>query len=700
MAQLTWRNVDAPNMSGSLDGIRIASGLLGNATDSLSQGLASFGKAQQQRADSAALQGALQYNDPAAYQEALRNGSILGGIDTSQVSPETMAALSNRSAQLIENAGQQQRQDVTGYAFDRTKVQNTATDAARNVIGQIYTAQQQGDQGTVNRLLQENSGVLGALSPEEQANLYKTGGDVAGQRLTNIGQALGNQGRSIGNQDAGLSLDLRRASVNDQNQVTGVINNIMGSVLPGDADGARAIAESQMRGLSTQGQALLRSALNQQFPGTYNGGSGTGTGGATTNPYDMVYGNGQFGTPDKAPSQMTIGEVQDFGKNTLIPATRGQVGAGADKGTSATGAFQFTQSTLDNYGPKVFGADYKTTQFTPENQEKLAQAAFEDNKGGDLSKIWTSLPNNTAGAYKDVPWSQMRQLIAGGESGALPDRVPASAQQNQDTAVALDNTQRSIRAGQNTSQQQWLDTLSQTQGDKTTSASDAVDGLLKGSLKGTNRGYLLNTVNRIVQQTGYTPATAAKMLESNLEDSNNIFQRAGHAVRTLGGLVRNDDSTPDLGQGVRINDSGLANAIDLSKTNAPVQTILNQRDLQQQTQITKQAQDALTKAQNDYNTLIQRIPSQPGLRSQLARYQNNLAMAQANFNQVAGRSLSDPNNAPLTGNQQNPNLVPPSLPQPVATSVGSPRTNPASQPQAASGNYNQQLLETYGGLRR
>lgn len=639
MAQLTWRNVDAPNMSGSLDGIRIASGLLGNATDSLSQGLASFGKAQQQRADSAALQGALQYNDPAAYQEALRNGSILGGIDTSQVSPETMAALSNRSGQLIENAGQQQRQDVTGYAFDRTKGQNTATDAARNAIGQIYTAQQQGDQGAVNRLLQENSGILGALSPEEQANLYKTGGDVAGQRLTNIGSALTNQGRSINNQDSGLSLDQRRNSINDQNQVTGVINSIMGSVVPGDAEGARAIAESQMRGLSTQGQAMLRASLNQQFPGTYSGGTGTGTGGATANPYDMVYGNGAYGTPSKPPSQMTIGEVQDYGKNNLIPATRGQVGAGADKGTSATGAFQITQGTLDQYAPKVFGADWKNTQFTPENQEKIAQAIYEDNKGGDLSKIWTSLPDSNKGAYANVPWATMRSLIATGESGPLPASIGASNALLQNAAqLQLRDSSNANEAGQG-----WIQNLSKTENDSTDAAT-IVDSLLKGQLKGTSRGYLLDQVNRVAQETGYKPATAAAMITSNLEGGNNIFQRAGHGIRTLGGLVRNDDSTPDLGNGLRVNDDALSAAIANAKTGKPLDTANEQFRLQQTSGAVDAAKAAVDKATAEYNQFQRLLPTMPGLASQAQRYRNNLLLAQTSYAAALSNVQGDPRN--------------------------------------------------------
>ncbi|WAK44947.1 hypothetical protein Fifi067_00020 [Erwinia phage Fifi067] len=685
MAQITWRNVDAPSFSGSLDGLRVAGQFMNNATGALSDGLKAFGQAQQQRADAAAIGNSLQYSDPAAYQAALADGSLLNGIDRSQVSAQTLGALADRSGQLINNAGNQQKQDILGYGFDRTQTQNQNTDAARNVIGQIYTAQQQGDQGAVNRLLQQNAGVLGQLSPEEQANLYKTGGDVAGQRLNNIGQALGNQGRSIGNADAALSLNQRQLGINDQNQVAQVLNTVSGSVLPGDNDGARAIAEGAMKNLSPQGQMLLRSSLGQQFPGVYSSPAG-GLGGATV----------MTGGKQMPAGYDTLGAVVD-GKSDLLKYN--------PQGT-ASGNYQITADTYAEFGPKALGANWRSANpQDPVVQDAVGQEIWNSVKD-DPSKIqgrWASFTPAQAEAAKGKSWADVRGTIAQAESSTpasqLPPLVQPSAQQNQATALALDNNQRTVRAGQNTAQQQWMDTLLQTQSDTSTSASDATDSLLKGAFKGTNRGYLLNTVNRVVQQAGVTPATAARMLESNVEDSNNIFQRAGHAVRTLGGLVRNDESTPDLGQGIRINDDGLNNAIQLQRSGSTQQTLMNQRDLQVQGAASKQANDALVQAQNNYNNLLRRIPSQPGLQSQLPRYQAALDAATANFKQVVGPSLTNQNNAPLVNGQPNPNLMPVAQPAPVATSTGSPRAQPADQPAAPTGNFNQQLLDTYGRLR-
>lgn len=682
MAQITWRNVDAPNFSGSLDGLRVAGGMLNNATNSLNEGLKTFGEAQQQRADAAAMINALQYSDPAAYREALANGSLLNGVDPSQVSARTLAALDGRTGQLIDNAGNQQRQDILGYNFDRVQDQNINSDAARNAIGQIYAAQQSGNSALANKLIAENAGVLGNLTADEQANLYKTGGALVGTDLQNRGTALLNTGRSIDNQGAQLQLDQTRQGINDRNEVTSLLNSIQGSVLPGDADGARALVEANAGRFSTQGLAMLRNAVNSQYPGAYSlSGSGSTSGGNTR----LMTGGAQLPS-----SIQTVGDIVD-NKSGLLGVN--------PKGT-ATGTYQITADTWQDFAPKALGDNWKSARIDdPVVQDAVAKEIWNSVKDdpAQIKARWASFTPAQAEAAKGKSWEDIRGDIAQRESAtpasALP--VPVTIGQNADTALALSNLQRNVRSGQNTSQQQWMDTLAQTQNDRKTSVSDAVDNLLKGSLKGTDRGYLLDQVNRVVQETGYTPATAQKIIESNLEGSNNIFQNALHGIRTLGGLVRNNDSTPDLGNGVRFNDAGLNNALALSRTNNPIQTAMNQRDLQVTTGQIQTARDQLTQATNAYNELIRRLPSQPSLAGQVKRYQDQVARAQNNLNMLLSGDFQNPNNRPLVKEQQNPNIqVPPSqvapsaAPAPVATSVGSPRT------------FNQNLLDTYAGLRR
>jgi hypothetical protein len=160
-------------------------------------------------------------------------------------------------------------------------------------------------------------------------------------------------------------------------------------------------------------------------PSSNLGGAGRG------NTADVVYGFGKFGSPSKPLSQSTIGEVQDFQRNTLIPNTRGKVGAGPDKGTGAVGTYQLVYGTLKDYAPKVFGPNWRNQPFTAAAQEQLAKAIYEDVRDGDLKKTWAGLPSNRPGQYANVPWEQVRDQIiqvesAGGGPRRTPTRTPTS----------------------------------------------------------------------------------------------------------------------------------------------------------------------------------------------------------------------------------------------------------------------------------
>lgn len=134
------------------------------------------------------------------------------------------------------------------------------------------------------------------------------------------------------------------------------------------------------------------------------------------NTADVVYGFGKFGSPNKPLSTMPIGEVQKFQRDTLIPNTRGKIGAGSDKGTGAVGTYQFTYGTLKQYAPKVLGPNWRNVPFTADVQEQLAKALYEDVKGGDLKKTWAGLPSNRPGQYANVPWENVRDDIIRVES--------------------------------------------------------------------------------------------------------------------------------------------------------------------------------------------------------------------------------------------------------------------------------------------
>lgn len=143
---------------------------------------------------------------------------------------------------------------------------------------------------------------------------------------------------------------------------------------------------------------------------------------ADRNLYDTVLGHGRYGEPPKPITDMTIGEAITFGRETLIPATRGreELGlGGTDLGSSAVGAYQFTQGTLADFGPRVLGENWRNEPMSGENQEKLAEAIFNDSKGSAaaLAGRWASLTLAEAERVRRMPWSEARQIIVEGEAG-------------------------------------------------------------------------------------------------------------------------------------------------------------------------------------------------------------------------------------------------------------------------------------------
>jgi hypothetical protein len=172
---------------------------------------------------------------------------------------------------------------------------------------------------------------------------------------------------------------------------------------------------------------LPGSLITPQMPG---GTDGTG-GGIPAAAADTVVGYGRYGQPPKPLTSMTMGEVDDFGKNVLIPATRNRAElglAGTGKGTSAAGMYQITSETMREYAPKVLGANWRSMPFSVENQDKIAERIFNDNKGGNLQATWASLPNSAPGAYKNRTWADMRGEIAQREVGrGLPTSAQAAA---------------------------------------------------------------------------------------------------------------------------------------------------------------------------------------------------------------------------------------------------------------------------------
>ncbi|MCF8861664.1 putative structural protein [Agrobacterium phage OLIVR2] len=189
MAPLTWRNVDAPNFSGTAQSLQLASSLLSNATSGLNEGLDRFNKNRRADVSGSLIMDALRYTDPDAYANALRSGTVGAGVRGRDLNPEARQFLQNRERDLINNQGYRLQNDGRGIqnqtsqfnldqgisAAARADEQRKNFPQANEVMTQARALMESGDPAQIARgrqMMTENSRLFTAagMTADEVAN--------------------------------------------------------------------------------------------------------------------------------------------------------------------------------------------------------------------------------------------------------------------------------------------------------------------------------------------------------------------------------------------------------------------------------------------------------------------------------------------------------------------------------------------------
>ncbi|UVX31105.1 virion structural protein [Klebsiella phage VLCpiP4b] len=617
MAQITWRNVDAPNFSGVGDSIRSFSGLLGNATSGLSDALGNFQTAARQEVGNQVMQNALQYQDPTEYRNALASGALFQGVDPSLISNRTLESLDNRTGNLLDQATQQQALDYNTYRTGRMQDLDARGDAASPALRQLALAYQSGDPNTIARAQQQYGSALDSL-PADQVQ------EIMG-RLQNQGSNAIGQRRDLFN----LGTNMRDDA--DSQAAIGALSQIVrGAENPNDA---RILAEAYSRGLSPTAQARLQGLLAQQYPGTYgnNVTSAPGTAGTRSgSPFDVTY---QFQGTSKPITQMSIGEVTNHQANMI-----------SSQGASPVGAYQINKATLEDFAPKVLGENWRNMPLSPENQDKIGEAIFNARKNGNLKDTWAALPDSTVGAYKNRTWNEMKGLIAQAEVGANPLAVQQAVQGNQ--AVSnLATGMIGTRLMENNAVGNVPDYL-RTLGD-TATPGEVVNRLLENDFKGADRNWVLARVNEIAQRAGVSPAMAATVMQrAQTNVPENMIWRG---LQGLNPFISNE-----AGNGTRLNDDAVDQMVGALQRGEPLeQSVRNLSTVQaaQNVQAAQQAYDtALAQLQNTQNKIS---TGQTALTALLPSRQAAVERAQMMLLAAQQQVTADPQNlAPRTFQSQ------------------------------------------------
>lgn len=616
MSQITWRNVDAPNFSGVGDSIRTFGNMMGNATTGLSDALGNFQNSARQEAGNAVMMNALQYQDPNEYRNALASGALFQGVDPSLVNQRTLQGLDERAGTLLTQEGQQGTNDYNAYRLGRLQNTDAAMDAASPAARQLSLAYQSGDPKQIQAAQAAVGDALSTLPADEQLRMQ--------------GILQGQSGNALNQQRTRFDLGTSMRDDADTQAAIGVMSQITrGAENPNDA---RILAEAYSSQLSPTAQARLQGMLSQSYPGVYGnnaGASAPGTAGTKAgSPYDTTFGFTATSTPI---TQMSMGDVvthQQGMKNNL--------------GASPVGAFQINQATLQDFAPKVFGADWQTQPMSAENQDKLGKAIFESRKDGNLKDTWAALPNSATGAYKDMTWEQIKPIIAQAEVGADPLALVNAAQGSQAVSTLASGmigarSMQDNRGGLNT------DFLGAIGNDAP--VGEVADKLLSGDFKGADKNWVVARLNDISQRGNMSPALAAAVMR---RATTNVPE--GYISRGLDAL--NPFISNEAGNGLRLNDRQVDQLIEGVNRGEPLEGSVRNLGRAQAIQNIQGAQTAydnavaaLSNTQNKINT------GQSGLTALLPARQAAVKKAAAMLQAAQGQVQTDPANLAPQGFQ-------------------------------------------------
>jgi hypothetical protein len=624
MAQITWRDVTAPDFSSAMTGYQNFSKMLGNSFSGLKSAVGGFDNAKSDMVNKQ-LQLALAQTDAAGLKQAVQAGQ-LGGMtfnDPSflrRVSQTNLDALGPTAVDARDRAEMSLRQAHT------TDTHQVAWDGAAGQLALIDAATRNNDRGTAEQIASGlNYADLGAGNASKVDEMLRGGArtqvadDKARVGFTNEQTDRADQTAV----DAAVSdVRAKAASTDDVRLMLSDPKGPAANLSPR----ARASLEAQLAGAYPDLFAPITGA-SAAIAGALGGGGGAApvagvAGGAASDPWNIVIGGSQMGLqPDKPITDMTLAEAEAYGKNVLIPRTKGnaKLGLPADKGSSAMGAFQIlSASTLGEYAKKL-NLDMNTTKFTPQVQDKIAEQIFNDSKGGNLQSVWTSLKDARPGAYANKSWAEVRGEIAKGESSASTSQL------------ALDSidTQRGMAARNMQDSRHGLNIDFATTMADNRDVTKVADELRAGPLVGTHRGFVLTQLNKIMREGKVNAATAGAVLTRNVVGSDEgsgfgrIFSPEKFMRQIRGG-------TPNLGGDARLNDKGVAEDIAKLAQMKDGDFLGQMRARDDRTMAAGSlaaAQAQLQAADAAYRAASMRAVSQPGLRENLPRYKAQLDAA-------------------------------------------------------------------------
>jgi hypothetical protein len=667
MARLVWNDVAAPDFSAVGVLQNNAARMIAQAVEGGQAGLNRWRDDGRERQGAELARRLMGYSDPAALQAAMAAGQITG--DLGMLSAEQILQADRRFDVLDERFSRDQQQELTAgeitdraYSRERTQERDAARDAITPLMSQLSALYGQGTpeaEAQAQALLAEegNAGLIGALDMEDlavfQRNIregrtgwrelrasdwnYEDGRVVAGQRDQRFGwesQRFGWEGQRFG-----WELTDRA----DRDAATSIL-------AMAEQMGVQSVDELRSLPMFQGASAAVQRAVSSSFASGAGGSSGGGSGGDMST-YDTVYGNGQYGDAGQPLTSMSMGAVYDFGRD-MVNRTRGHLPGreGQNVGTSAMGAYQFTGPTMQSTAQAIWGDNWRSVQFTPENQERMAEHLFNQHRNSvsGLMGQWESLTRAEAQQIVNggMNWQQARSLIHSGEApGRLPDWNQRQA------AADFVGSDAAIDQGADRGSG-WRQDFVAASGDNRSQA-DVIDSLLGegGGFNGANRVRVRDLLNYIQNQFDLNPAQAAALIRRGRRTDIGFGERArigvlgpfaalGQALGDSPEARMREQQYVDLGNGMGVDVRQIADQInDLRNPDTLAAGITSERERGQVIQQTAALQAEITQLEGRIAE-YQRIQQSRGVDNSrlILPLQQRLQVLQGQLRQVVGAS--------------------------------------------------------------
>ena len=572
MATLTWRNVDSPNFAGAMYGYRSSAEMLNSAFDNLRQGLGDFQAQRTADADSQVLANSLRFTDPAAYQEALKSGAILGGIDPSRVSSQALGALASRAGTLINNSANE-------YDLNRAKETNAALDAARPALVAIAAANASGDPVKIAAAQQQYGSQLANLPAADILKTFLTGQSLESGSLRNDATRFTN--------------DTTVRNDEDTQAATALVNDIRESKIT--VDGARsALLDAN---LSAGARSKATQMLDSMFPGMFGpigstpasgGGSGSFTAGIpfaeTRNYVSSILGK--------------AGEVTGTNEEKaekLLPFLINQESGGNNNAVSPKGARGLTQVMPKTGEDPGYGVAPLKDQ-SPEEYRRFGKdylVAMLNKYDGDVEK--------SLAAYNAGP-------------GNVDDWVAASANE-----VAAAQGQLGQRTMSNNAADGAAQDLVKNFGSNATVGS-VTDQLVKGDFAGADANKVRKQIRKIMEMSASKEYGGTGSPSINAAQAGAILQRSIATSNPWSDDGNTGLTSSGWGDEVGVSDDDIAAAVRNHNSGGSLDAALENQQVAQVSQMLAQAQQASQAAMNELVQAARRAQTQPGARDELPQF--------------------------------------------------------------------------------